>query len=531
MLGMKLEDESEEARATSIQERLKNEKDNILIILDDLYDKLDLNALGIPLQTKEESSALGIPLQTKEESSAIMVHNQNPELKDNKQTEKPATNDKKDKKAKTSFVNASSKLKEHNRGYKILLIYELRQVLTEMDVKAASIFSINFLNSKEAETLFKKTAAIADKNVDELKKYAPDQIAEKCNGLPMLLVTTARALKNQKDHLFWKDTLGKLAKLAAENPNAALEYSTSLSYGLLENEELKLTFLLCARMDHNALVADLVKYCIGLGFLQGVYSVWEVRDKVQMLLAKLKDAGLLSNSYSSNRFTMQNLVRDAALSISFEERHVFTMTEGKFEEWPSKDELERCTVISLKHCDFIREFPNSLKCPSLSVFHIENNDLSLEIPDSFFQEMKELRVLILIGVNLSSLPSSIKCLTNLRMLCLEQCILMSHRSKKKGELSGECFSEIGVIASLQAQEDEANLLSSIIHRTFGVRNCDLDVKLLFEIDSLAMAPKTCAQYHGPNITSQLRATNQQVHWVVQVIPYVSKGRIPRRLLV
>jgi len=24
--------------------------------------------------------------------------------------------------------------------------------------------------------------------------------------------------------------------------------------------------------------------------------------------------------------------------------------------------------------------------------------------------------------------------------------------------------------------------------------------------------------------SQLRTTNQQVHWVVQVIPYVSKGR-------
>ena len=35
-----------------------------------------------------------------------------------------------------------------------------------------------------------------------------------------------------------------------------------------------------------------------------------------------------------------------------------------------------------------------------------------------------------------------------------------------------------------------------------------------------MAPKTWCQYHG----SQLRTTNQQVHWVVQVIPYVSKGR-------
>ncbi|KAL4316527.1 hypothetical protein AHAS_Ahas15G0294000 [Arachis hypogaea] len=33
-----------------------------------------------------------------------------------------------------------------------------------------------------------------------------------------------------------------------------------------------------------------------------------------------------------------------------------------------------------------------------------------------------------------------------------------------------------------------------------------------------------------NHTFHTRTTNQQVHWVVQVIPYVSKGRIPRRLL-
>ena len=30
---------------------------------------------------------------------------------------------------------------------------------------------------------------------------------------------------------------------------------------------------------------------------------------------------------------------------------------------------------------------------------------------------------------------------------------------------------------------------------------------------------------------QEKAANQQVHWVIQVIPYASKGRIPRRLLV
>uniref|UniRef100_A0A151UHI5 Disease resistance protein At4g27220 family n=1 Tax=Cajanus cajan TaxID=3821 RepID=A0A151UHI5_CAJCA len=37
--------------------------------------------------------------------------------------------------------------------------------------------------------------------------------------------------------------------------------------------------------------------------------------------------------------------------------------------------------------------------------------------------MKELRVLILIGIHLSPLPSSIKCLTKLKMLCFDQCKL------------------------------------------------------------------------------------------------------------
>ncbi|MED6156588.1 hypothetical protein PIB30_015687 [Stylosanthes scabra] len=458
MLGLKLEGESEEARAMSIQERLKNDKDNILIILDDLCAKLDLNALGIPLKTNEESSALVVP--NKKETGKQYPN----EAKKKEST--AAADDTISTKAKTIF-NDSSKMKEQSRGYKILLISELRQVLTEMDVKAASIFSISLLNSNEAKALFKETAAIAYKNSDELTKYAPDQIADKCNGLPMLIVTTARALKNQKNHLFWKDILEKLAKYAAENPNAAPEYSTKLSYGLLENEELKLTFLLCARMDNDALVADLVRYCIGLGFLQGVYSVWEVRDRVQMLLATLKDAGLLSDSYSSNRFTMPNLVRNAALLISSEERHVFTMTEGKFDEWPSKDELKRCTVISLRHCDFIREFPSSIKCPTLRVFHIENNDPSLKIPESFFQEMEELRVLILIGVNLSQLPSSIKCLTNLRMLCLEQCIL-----GEKLEIIGE-LTNLRILSfagsDIKSLPNKPNLLSKL--QVFDISNC------------------------------------------------------------
>ncbi|XP_025635643.2 uncharacterized protein [Arachis hypogaea] len=421
MLGVKFEGESEHARAIAIQDKLKNEKDNILIILDDLCAKIDLNSLGIPSPTND----LGPLLLTKGESSADKQTDgadkeKQTSTQDNRERAHTETNK---QKAQTKTIsNGYRKLKteEGSRGYKILLISDLRQVLTEMDVKLELIIHVKLLNRKDGETLFKEMAGIGANN-SEIETLAAE-IANKCQGLPMSIITTARALKNQSN-LVWKDTHRALEKLEEENQLATPEYSTKLSYRLLENEELKLTFLLCARMDHDALVADLVRYCIGLGFLQRVCSVWEARDRVQMLLVKLKESGLLSNSYSSDRFTMQNLVRNAALSISSEERHVFMMTEEKLDEWPDEDLLKEYTVISLQRCNFIERFPVNMCCPRLRVFHIENNDPSLQIPDNLFRKMRELRVLILVGFNLLSLPSSIRYLKKLRMLCFEKCIL------------------------------------------------------------------------------------------------------------
>ncbi|RYR24640.1 hypothetical protein Ahy_B02g058150 isoform E [Arachis hypogaea] len=460
MLGVKFEGESEHARAITIQDKLKNEKDNILIILDDLCAKIDLNSLGIPSPTDD----LGPLLLTKGESSADKQTDgadkeKQTSTQDNRERAHTETNK---QKAQTSKL----KTEEGSRGYKILLISDLRQVLTEMDVKLDLIIHVKLLTRKDGETLFKEMAGIGANN-SEIETLAAE-IANKCQGLPMSIITTAKALKNQS-HLVWKDTHRALEKLEEENQLAAPEYSTKLSYSLLENEELKLTFLLCAHMEHDALVADLVRYCIGLGFLQGVYSVWEARDRVQMLLVKLKESGLLSNSYSSDRFTMQNLVRNAALSISSEERRVFMMAEEKLDEWPDEDLLKEYTVISLQRCNFIERFPVNMCCPRLRVFHIENNDPSLQIPDNFFKKMRELRVLILVGFNLSSLPSSIRYLKKLRMLCFEKCIL---GERKQLGVLGELIN-LRILSfsgsDVKALPDELKHLSKL--QIFDISNC------------------------------------------------------------
>ncbi|XP_029129148.1 uncharacterized protein LOC109806874 [Cajanus cajan] len=91
--------------------------------------------------------------------------------------------------------------------------------------------------------------------------------------------------------------------------------------------------------------------------------------------------------------------------------------------------LKRYTSISLQHCDvtdIIEEFPRKVNCFRLRVFHLDNKDPLLRLPDKIFNEMKELRVLILIGIHFSTLPSSIKSLTKLKMLCLERCKLGQH---------------------------------------------------------------------------------------------------------
>ncbi|XP_061375037.1 disease resistance protein RPS2-like, partial [Gastrolobium bilobum] len=410
ILGMKLDEESDIARAARIQERLKNEKESTLIILDDLWAEIDFTMLGIPFDGDERKSPRAHNMTEMEKSH--VAHNM-------MTVEPSALNMMKSKK----LPSDSNKMKtgetlSHYTGCKVLMISESKQVLkSHMEGKENSIFSVEVLKEKEAEKLFKKKAGIDGTN--SYLEILAAQITEKCNGLPMSIVTTARALKNQSRSV-WENIN---RELEGKRLIGAAEFSTKLSYDLLENEELKYNFLLCARMGHDALITNLVRSCIGLGFLHGIYSVKEAKDRVYALVGKLKESGLLSDSYSNDHFTMQDIVRSGALSIAFEEKHVFTMTKGKIDEWPDEDQLKRYAAISLQHCDIIGEFPRMMNCPQLRFFHVDNGYPRVKLPDNFFEGMKELKVLILTGFDLSPLPWTIRYLTKLRMLCLEECTL------------------------------------------------------------------------------------------------------------
>ncbi|KAH1149740.1 hypothetical protein GYH30_043991 [Glycine max] len=380
VLGLTLEGEGENVRADSLRRRLKQEKENTLIILDDLWDRLDLNKLGIPL----DDDMNGLKMKGARKPDEMSGTNKEKSLDDYK-------------------------------GCKILLTSRDTTVLSEkMAVK--SIFGVKELEEAEAMRLLKKVTGIPDQ-----MSHSKQEIVRKyCAGIPMAILTVGRALRNKSESV-WEATLDKLKRQELVGAQYSMEISVKMSYDHLENEELKSIFLLCAQMGHQPLIMDLVKYCFGLGILEGVYSLREARDKINIWIQKLKHSGLVMLDESSSiHFNMHDMVRDAALSIAHKEKNVFTLRNGKLDDWP---ELERCTSISICNSDIIDELPNVINCPQLKFFQINSDDPSVKIPESFFNEMKKLRVLILTGIHLESLPPSIQCLSNLRLLCLERCIL------------------------------------------------------------------------------------------------------------
>ncbi|RDY12806.1 putative disease resistance protein, partial [Mucuna pruriens] len=409
MLGMRLEEESEIVRADRIQKRLKKEKENTLIILDDLWDGLDLNRLGIPLSEDDDN-------QQDVKDIADFGYNK-------MEKEKLSSNFnmlKEDKLSGEYNKIKTEKFSGDRKGCKILLTSRIKEVLrNQMDVQERSTFSLGVLDKKEAETLLKKVAGIHVTNSAFDEKVI--EISRMCAGFPIALISIGRALKNKSPSV-WEDICRQIERQNFTGGQESIEFSTKLSYDHLKNEKLKHIFLQCARMGNDFLIMDLVKFCIGLDLLQGVYSIRDTKSRVNVLIEELNESSLLVKSYSNDCFNMHDIVRDVALSISSKEKDVFFMKNGKLNEWPHKDKLQRYTNIVLHYCDIV-QLPESIYCPRLEVFHIDSKDDFLKIPDDFFKDMIELRVLILTGVNLSCLPSSIKGLTNLKMLCLERCTL------------------------------------------------------------------------------------------------------------
>ena len=382
ILGLKLE-RDESARAVQISQSLKKHK-RILVILDDIWEPVAFEKIGIPYESDE-----------------------------------------------------------HRTGYcKVLLTSREHDVLYK-EMGSRKNFYVEHLCEEEAWRLFKKTVGDSVEK-PEVQPIATE-VVKKCEGLPVAIVTIAKALKSESVGV-WRNALEELRSSTSTNIRGVSKtvYSClELSYNYLSNkysnDDAKSLFLLCGLMgDGDISMDDLLKYVMGLDLFGYMNSLEKARDKIVSVVNILKASSLLldvvedghtyrppPSSYfleeeeSNGYLRMHDVIRDVARSIASKDPHRFVVNEDfSLQEWEKRGfELRNYARMSLK-CKRVQELPGGLVCPKLEFFLLDSNEGYLKIPDTFFAEMKEVRVLSLYRVDLTRLPSSLKFLSNLRTFCL-----------------------------------------------------------------------------------------------------------------
>uniref|UniRef100_A0A6N2K9R5 Uncharacterized protein n=1 Tax=Salix viminalis TaxID=40686 RepID=A0A6N2K9R5_SALVM len=404
-LGLHFDEKTTEGRANRLWQRLKTEK-RLLVILDDVWQDVDLKEIGIPFG-------------------------------------------------------------DDHRGCKVLLTTRRRDICSYM--KCQPIVFLRILSENEAWALFKINAGLSDEdfNLNTVAK----KVARECQGLPIALVTVGRALRG-KSTAEWEVASRKLKNSQLQHMERIGEQKNTyaclkLSYDYLKHEETKLCFLLCCLFpeDYNIPIEDLSRYAVGYGLHQDVESIEYARKEVYVAIKTLKDCCMLLGTETEEKVKMHDLVRDVAIQIASSKEHGFMVKAGTgLKEWPmSNKSFEGCTTISLMG-NKLAELPEGLVCPQLKVLLLEL-DYNLNVPERFFEGMKEIKVLSLKGgcLSLQSLKFSEKLQSLLLIKC--QCNnLISLRKLQRLEIL--CFIRC---SSLEELPDDIGELKAL--RLLDVTSC------------------------------------------------------------
>ena len=382
MLLLKLEGVAKPVRAGKLMQGLKKEKElkngKILIILDDIWNEINLEEVGIP--SKDDQTIC-----------------------------------------------------------KLVLVSRNEHVLSK-GMGTKKLFPIRHLQEEEAWELFRGTAGDSVEGNNELRSIAIEVVKE-CGGLPIAIVTVANALKDESLDV-WNNALHELrtsAPTSIYGVEKKVYACLELSYNHLKDDKVKSLFLLCGCLSYYGDISMdvLLARAMGLDFFDDTELLEQARHKLVALVRTLKASSLLldgdgdasragtsrllfMNAEDNKSVRMHDLVRDVARNIASKDSHRFVVREDvPLEKWSETDESK---FISL-HCKVVHELPHRLVCPKLQFFLLQSSSPSLNVPDNFFEGMNRLKVLALSGMHFTTIPSTLQSPANLRTLCLERCKL------------------------------------------------------------------------------------------------------------
>ncbi|XP_058199774.1 disease resistance protein SUMM2-like isoform X2 [Rhododendron vialii] len=353
--------ESDDRVAIKLRQRLNGKK--YLLLLDDVWNMVDLDAVGIP----------------------------NP---------------------------------NQNNGCKVVLTtrkFEVcRQMGTDVEIK------VKVLPEEEAQEMFYTNVGDVVR-LPTIKQLA-ESIVTECDGLPLGLKVVSGALRKEEDVNVWENFLRELRSPATsfiKDLNEKVFNILKVSYDHLEDTQKKQCLLFCGLYPEDSEIknSELIGYWRAERILSRELTLHEAHVKGHAILRALIDSSLLEKCNGDDYVKMHDVVRDLVLAMTSpkgEEPQHLVRAGISSEKIPDAVEWEKATRISFINHD-LRNLPESPDCPALVTLLLQGNGYLGVIPETFFKNMPNLKVLDLSHTGIKSLPTSISKLESLRELVLLDC--------------------------------------------------------------------------------------------------------------
>ncbi|XP_057516525.1 disease resistance protein At4g27190-like isoform X3 [Amaranthus tricolor] len=355
MLGLNFKEVTEIGRANELRGRMEKEK-NILVILDDIWGKLDLESVGVPSNLD-------------------------------------------------------------NKGVKIILTTRKKEVCEAMGCSV--IVHLDVMKTDETWAMFCNYAGqplgysltrVAKKIVKECAGLP----------LAVVTVGSALRDKSLEEYEDAVQKLSKSRFAEIESVDRDIYACLKMSFDYLEDEISQKCFLLCSLFpeDSEIKLEDLTRNAIGLGLFGNVDSVDQARNRMLSLVKKLENVCLLATVDDSryfrqfvpchNRVKMHDMIRDVALWITKVNGIPF-FTLSSLTGLKSKFMYEKATAFYLR-VGPKWQFPSRLEYPDLKILIVKQTHLVTEqagetFSDMFLEETRAIQVLHLeLAINEPMLP-------------------------------------------------------------------------------------------------------------------------------
>ncbi|XP_022714853.1 probable disease resistance protein At1g12280 [Durio zibethinus] len=354
-------DKTPDEKAIDISEILREKK--IVLLLDDIWERVDLSKVGIPVPTQENGSKLIFTTRSTEVCGQMRAHKK---------------------------------------------------------------FQVQCLPEEEAWKLFEehvgKDVFDSHPNIRGLAQ----EVAEECGGLPLALITIGRAMACKNTPEEWKYTIEVLKKSANfVFPNMGDEVYPLLkfSYDSLPNEMVRSCLLYCSLFSEDNEIDKewLIDIWIWEGFLDEHDTISEAQNQGHHILCSLIHACLLEE-VNDWKIKMHDVIRDMCLWIACgceaEKWKFFVRAGYHLTQMPEAGSWKGIRRMSLMKNE-IEDQTEAPNCPDLQTLFLNENRRLRVIHDDFFQFMRGLKVLSFCGSNgLTELPVAIAKLVSLEYLDL-----------------------------------------------------------------------------------------------------------------